>query len=146
MKSYWRCFICNDIHFGVRSPGVCPTCGVPKAYVRVSGREAAMVQGFFEAAAAAAEFSPEEFRRAIEEFSEGQAFRINPDRSRVDLLFEGLFGNCGNHALKYCPCRLRTKELAEDLKLICPCAFTGHETYKGVEAGECWCGLFQKRR
>jgi len=27
MKRYWRCFVCNDIHYGVRPPEICPTCG-----------------------------------------------------------------------------------------------------------------------
>lgn len=152
MKSFWRCFVCNDIHYGVKPPGLCPTCGVAKAYVRVSPREARAVQGWAPNAGPAAadttsneEFEPEEFRRSIEAFAEGQEFEVNRDRARVDLLLEGLFGNAANHGLKYCPCRLRTKEFQEDLKLVCPCHFTAHETYRGIEAGECWCGLFKKR-
>ncbi len=146
MKTFWRCFICNDIHYGVRPPDLCPTCNVRHAYVRISAREAADLQEFPDAATKAAEFTPEEFSRAIEEFCQGQEFQVNPDRPRVDLLIEGLFGNAANHGLKYCPCRLRTKERGEDLKLVCPCSFTGHETYRGKAAGECWCGLFVKRR
>jgi ferredoxin-thioredoxin reductase catalytic chain len=151
MRPFWRCFICGDIHYGRKPPEVCPTCGVRAAYVRVSPREARAVQGW-EAGFAAAdappgdEFTPQEFRTAIEAFADGQEFRVNPDRSRVDLLLEGLFSNAANHGLKYCPCRLRTKDFAEDLKLVCPCPFTAQETYRGLDAGECWCGLFQKRR
>jgi rubrerythrin len=29
-KRYWRCFVCNDIHYGVAPPELCPTCKVPE--------------------------------------------------------------------------------------------------------------------
>ncbi|MGD0783595.1 MAG: rubredoxin-like domain-containing protein, partial [Candidatus Aminicenantales bacterium] len=32
-KRFWRCFVCNDIHWGVKPPDVCPTCRVKDAYV-----------------------------------------------------------------------------------------------------------------
>ena len=32
-KKYWRCTICNDLHYGVNPPDPCPTChnGADKA-------------------------------------------------------------------------------------------------------------------
>ncbi len=66
--------------------------------------------------------------------------------SAVDLLLTGIFENVRTHGLKYCPCRLRAKDWEEDLRIVCPCHFTIHETYKGVERGECWCGLFVRRK
>jgi ferredoxin-thioredoxin reductase catalytic subunit len=59
---------------------------------------------------------------------------------------EGIFNNDKNHGMKYCPCRLITKDFEEDLKLVCPCNFQIHETYKDKEDGECWCGLFIRRK
>ena len=38
------------------------------------------------------------------------------------------------------------KEFEEDLKLVCPCNFRIHETYKDKIDGECWCGLFIRRQ
>lgn len=29
-KKYWRCNICNDLHYGVLAPEKCPTCGAPR--------------------------------------------------------------------------------------------------------------------
>ncbi len=29
-KTYWRCSVCNDLHYGVQAPEKCPTCGVPR--------------------------------------------------------------------------------------------------------------------
>ena len=83
-------------------------------------------------------------RRGI--IAAGQEFEINPDGEKVALLLTGIFENQQNHGFKFCPCRLRTKDLDEDLKLVCPCNFTIHETYKGRADGECWCGLFVRRK
>ena len=140
-KKFWRCFVCNDIHYGVKPPEICPTCKVKNAYVEIAASEAKAITG----AAAEGALTKEDFLRAIEKLAEGQEFMVNPDRARIDTLFEGVFNNEKNHGLKYCPCRLRTKEFDEDLKIICPCNFLVHETYKGVDKGECWCGMFIKR-
>ena len=86
------------------------------------------------------------FTQAIEKFAEDSEFQVNPDIERVKMLLEGIFNNELNHGLKFCPCRLITKEFEEDLKLICPCNFLIHETYKDKEDGECWCGLFIRRK
>jgi len=141
MKKYWRCFICNDIHYGVKPPEQCPTCMAINAYVEVSSEEAKKIINPTES-----KFDQEKFRRAIEEFAKKNEFQINPDREKVKMLLTGLFNNEQNQGLKYCPCRLITKDFTEDLKLVCPCNFIIHETYQGKKDGECWCGLFIKRR
>jgi len=141
-KRYWRCFVCNDIHYGVAPPELCPTCKALNAYVEISADEARRILGGGPGVA----MTPAEFREAIERFAAVNEFRVNPDAEKVAMLIEGIFANEANHGLKYCPCRLRTKEWDEDLKLVCPCNFTIHETYKGVEDGECWCGLFVRRK
>jgi len=139
-KRYWRCFICNDIHYGFYPPELCPTCNVKNAYIEVSSAEAGQV-----CLPGDTPYIQETFRMAIEAFVAKNEFQVNPDREKIDLLLEGIFDNESNHGLKYCPCRLRTKDLAEDLKIVCPCNFLVHETYKGVAKGECWCGLFVRR-
>jgi ferredoxin-thioredoxin reductase catalytic chain len=140
-KKFWRCFVCNDIHWGFKPPEICPTCKVQHAYVEISAKEAKSILAPF----AEPESTKADFRRAIEAFAEPNEFKVNPDSIRVDLLMEGIFNNEQNHGLRYCPCRLRSKEFEEDLKIVCPCNFLIHETYKGQEKGECWCGLFIKR-
>jgi ferredoxin-thioredoxin reductase catalytic chain len=91
-------------------------------------------------------YAPEDFREAIERFTAGNEFMVNPDKEKVGTLLQGIFENERNHGLKYCPCRLCTKDWEEDLKIICPCNFLVHETYKGKKDGECWCGLFVRRK
>ncbi|MFB0564202.1 MAG: ferredoxin-thioredoxin reductase catalytic domain-containing protein [Candidatus Aminicenantaceae bacterium] len=138
MKKYWRCFVCNDIHYGIKPPEICPTCRAKNAYVEISSEEARKMTSPVKT-----KFDREKFKSAIEKFTENNEFKINPDTERVTMLLEGIFNNEKNHGLKYCPCRLITKNFGEDLKLVCPCNFLSHETYS--EQGECWCGLFVKR-
>ncbi len=140
MKKFWRCTVCNDIHYGLRPPGTCPTCIVERAYIEVSSEEAAKI-----CSVSKTMMDKKSFRKAIEAFAEGNEFRVNPDQKKVEMLLEGLFENERNHGLKYCPFRLTTKKFKEDLKLICPCNFRSHETYRNREDGECWCGLFVRR-
>jgi ferredoxin-thioredoxin reductase catalytic chain len=141
MKKYWRCFVCNDIHYGVKPPEICPTCLAKNAYVEISSAEAKKISG-----PTVVKFNKEKFLEAIEKFTENNEFQVNPDREKVKMLLDGVFDNEKNHGLKYCPCRLITKDFAEDLKLVCPCNFLIHETYKDKADGECWCGLFVRRK
>lgn len=141
MKKYWRCFVCNDVHYGVKPPEICPTCLVKNAYVEISSEEAKKITSMTKV-----EFDKEKFLEAIEKFTENNEFQVNPDTEKVKMLLDGIFNNEQNHGLKYCPCRLITKDFAEDLKLVCPCNFLIHETYKDKEDGECWCGLFVRRK
>jgi ferredoxin-thioredoxin reductase catalytic chain len=141
MKKYWRCFVCNDIHYGVKPPEICPTCLAKNAYVEISSAEAKKISGKTEV-----EFDKDKFLEAIVRFTEKNEFQVNPDREKVKMLLEGVFNNEKNHGLKYCPCRLTTKDFAEDIKLVCPCNFLIHETYKDKKDGECWCGLFVRRK
>ncbi|MFH1544925.1 MAG: rubredoxin-like domain-containing protein [archaeon] len=42
-KSFWRCNVCNDIHYGIAGPEICPTCMARNAYVEVTKQEAIKV-------------------------------------------------------------------------------------------------------
>jgi ferredoxin-thioredoxin reductase catalytic subunit len=92
------------------------------------------------------EMDKDKFRLAIEEFAKNNEFQINPNSEKVNMLIDGVFSCEENHGMKYCPCRLIAKDFEEDLKLVCPCNFLIHETYKDKEDGECWCGLFVRRK
>ena len=144
IKKFWRCHVCNDLHWGVKPPRECPTCRVRSAYVEISPKEALVILDRVPPRPEAA-FSPQDFRRAITEFAAGNAFKVNPDEAKVALLLAGIDENEKNHGLKFCPCRLMSKNPAEDLSLVCPCNFPSHETYQDLEKGECWCGLFIRR-
>lgn len=140
MRKYWRCHVCNDIHYGIKPPEICPTCSFKNAYVEISSAEAKKIQ------TGETEMDKEKFRQAIEDFAEKNEFQVNPNSEKVNMLIDGVFNCDENHGMKYCPCRLIAKDFEEDLKLVCPCNFLIHETYKDKEDGECWCGLFVRRK
>jgi len=140
MKKYWRCFVCNDIHFGLFPPDICPTCKVKNAYIEASSVEVGQVM------VPKMKMDKAAFIQAIETFAKKNDFQVNPDKEKVAMLLEGMFNNEKNHGLRYCPCRLITKDRVEDLKLICPCNFLIHDTYNDKNDGECWCGLFVRRK
>ena len=141
MKKFWRCNVCNDIHYGLKLPELCPTCLARNAYVEISSEEAGKMM-----AVTKTSMNRELFARAIAAFTEKNEFELNPDKARVEMLLDGVMANELNHGLKYCPCRLATGDYNEDLKLVCPCNFGIHETYRGKPDGECWCSLFLRRR
>lgn len=141
VRTYWRCFVCNDLHLGAQPPEICPTCGVQQAYVEITSEEARHI-----AAPVQKALTKEDFRNAIDVFAEGNPFQVSPDENKVQMLIEGVFANERKHGLKYCPCRLRTKDFAEDVRIVCPCNFIAHDTYKDKVEGSCWCGLFVRRK
>ncbi|MFC2165606.1 ferredoxin-thioredoxin reductase catalytic domain-containing protein [Acidobacteriota bacterium] len=141
MKKFWRCHVCNDIHFGIKPPEICPTCGFNNAYVEVCSEEAQRI-----VESVKNPMDKDKFRHAIEEFASKNEFQVNPDKVRVDMLIDGSFNCEKNQGMKFCPCRLITKDFEEDIKLVCPCNFLIHDTYKDKDNGECWCGLFVRRK
>jgi len=42
-KNFFRCNVCNDIHYGVAGPEICPTCSTKNAFVEVDQEEAKKV-------------------------------------------------------------------------------------------------------
>lgn len=39
-KTFWRCSVCGDIHYGVAGPDECPTCHQLKKYLSIAAAEA----------------------------------------------------------------------------------------------------------
>jgi len=85
----------------------------------------------------------EELRKAWEQFTEKNDFKLNPDKEHVALTAKGVLENERKYGLKLCPCRLRDGTKQRDLELICPCNFKIQDSWKNK--GMCWCGLFVKR-
>ena len=44
-KTFWRCNVCNDIHYGLAGAGVCPTSSKAQAYFEITKGEAIKVMG-----------------------------------------------------------------------------------------------------
>ena len=45
-KKFWRCNVCNDVHYGFAGPEICPTCQAKNAYVEIEKGEARTVMRF----------------------------------------------------------------------------------------------------
>jgi ferredoxin-thioredoxin reductase catalytic chain len=86
----------------------------------------------------------EKLKKAWEMFTEKNYFMLNPDDNHVDMVVKGVLENEKKFGLKLCPCRLRDGSRNTDLELICPCNFKIQEKWKNK--GECWCGLFVRRK
>ncbi len=79
-----------------------------------------------------------------EEFTKRNGtIKLNPNKDIVEKLALGVLNNEERFGLKFCPCRLRTKDKEKDLKLVCPCNFKLQKTWQEKE--ECWCSLFVKK-
>ncbi len=137
-KKFWRCTVCNDIHYGVAGPETCPTCSAKNAYCEIAEKEARNLIG----AEGGSNLDAEAVRGTWNSFAEKNDFVLNPDKEHVDTVLKGVFGNEERFGLKLCPCRLRDSTRERDLELICPCNFESQETWK--TKGMCWCGLFVK--
>lgn len=88
--------------------------------------------------------NPEELKKAWGKFTEKNEFILNPDEKYVDGIIDGVLKNEEKHGLKLCPCRLRDETKEKDLELICPCNFEIQKNWD--KKGDCWCGLFVKRK
>lgn len=44
-KKFWRCTVCNDVHYGDAGPEVCPTCMQKDKYVEIDREEAKILEG-----------------------------------------------------------------------------------------------------
>ena len=73
---------------------------------------------------------------------EDAKFSLNTNKETVRLLAQGVLNNEKNKGLKFCPCRMISKDRETDKKLVCPCNFKSQKTWR--EKGECWCSLFVK--
>ena len=68
--------------------------------------------------------------------------KLNPDKNRVDWVFDGLLKNKEKYNELYCPCRVITNEKKRDKLIICPCAYSLGE----IELKrECLCRLFVRK-
>ena len=142
-KKFYRCTVCNDIHYGYVAPEICPTCSSKKAYVHIAEKEASVVLKFVKTKEGK-KFTEDKVLKTFENFTKSKDFVLNPDKERIELIIQGVLEHEEQYGLKYCPCRMISGNFDEDLSLICPCDFKGQINWK--EIGECWCSLFIKKK
>lgn len=72
-------------------------------------------------------------------YAKEKMIRLNPDRTIVDHILEGLLAREKQFGHRFCPCRRITGDPDEDERIICPCAYHLQEI---KEDGHCKCLLF----
>lgn len=73
-------------------------------------------------------------------FAARLGYKFNTDADFVDMVLEGELQVLERDGDVYCPCRMRTGDAKEDVKIICPCIPFYLEEYTAMR--KCWCGLF----
>jgi ferredoxin-thioredoxin reductase catalytic subunit len=67
-------------------------------------------------------------------------YKFTPAEEDADFLLEQEAGLEAEFGAPYCPCQARTRDRAENMKIICPCIPFHREHYDAMR--RCWCGLF----
>lgn len=84
----------------------------------------------------------EETLKWYQEYAKKQGFKLNPEKSVVISIINGLLNNEKKYGARYCPCQRITGDFEKDRPKICPCSFSKKEI---EEKGHCLCGLFWKK-
>ena len=67
-------------------------------------------------------------------------YKFTPAEEDADFLLEQEALLEAETGAPYCPCQARTKDRAENMRLVCPCIPFHREHYDFMK--RCWCGLF----
>lgn len=67
-------------------------------------------------------------------------YKFTPAEEDADFLLEQEVLLEAETGIPYCPCQARTKNRAENMKIVCPCIPFHREHYDAMR--RCWCGLF----
>jgi nitrite reductase/ring-hydroxylating ferredoxin subunit/ferredoxin-thioredoxin reductase catalytic subunit len=67
-------------------------------------------------------------------------YRFNDDEEFVEMVMGGELEVLERDGDVYCPCRVRTGDPKEDLKIVCPCIPFYLDQFAALR--KCWCGLF----
>jgi len=73
-------------------------------------------------------------------FVERLGYRFNTDEEWVRITLESELGILDDAGDIYCPCRIRTGDPKEDVKIVCPCIPFHLDQFSALR--KCWCGLF----
>jgi nitrite reductase/ring-hydroxylating ferredoxin subunit/ferredoxin-thioredoxin reductase catalytic subunit len=73
-------------------------------------------------------------------FVERLGYKFNSETEFVDEVLDSELEILQRDGDVYCPCRIRTGDPKEDLKIICPCIPFYRDQFAAMS--KCWCGLF----
>ncbi|HET6351269.1 MAG TPA: Rieske 2Fe-2S domain-containing protein [Coriobacteriia bacterium] len=73
-------------------------------------------------------------------FAERLGYKFNTETDFVDEVLASEIEILERDGDVYCPCRIRTGDPKEDLKIVCPCIPFYRDHFAAIS--KCWCGLF----
>jgi ferredoxin-thioredoxin reductase catalytic chain len=73
-------------------------------------------------------------------FAARLGYKFNTDTEFVAMVLEGEIEVLERDGDVFCPCRVRTGDPNEDLKIVCPCITFYTDQFSAMR--KCWCGLF----
>ena len=76
----------------------------------------------------------------MEPFVAHLGYKFNTESDFVDAVLESEIEILQSAGDIFCPCRLRSGDPKEDLKIICPCIPFYADQFAAIK--KCWCGLF----
>lgn len=82
----------------------------------------------------------EDLKRDMAPFAERLGYRFNTEAEFVDEVLASEIEILERDGDVYCPCRVRTGDPKEDVKIVCPCIPFHRDLFAAL--GKCWCGLF----
>jgi ferredoxin-thioredoxin reductase catalytic chain len=82
----------------------------------------------------------EDLKAYMAPFAARLGYKFNTESDFVDMVLAGELEVLEREGDVYCPCRMRTGDPKEDVKIICPCIPFYLKEYTAM--GKCWCGLF----
>ncbi|MHB1341458.1 MAG: Rieske 2Fe-2S domain-containing protein [Coriobacteriia bacterium] len=89
-------------------------------------------------------FSPgttiDDLKEYMGPFADRLGYKFNTETDFVDEVLAAELEILERDGDVYCPCRVRTGEAKEDVKIVCPCIPFYRDQFAGIS--KCWCGLF----
>lgn len=81
-----------------------------------------------------------DLKRYMEPFADRLGYKFNTETDFVDEVLESEIEILEQTGDVYCPCRVRSGDPREDLKIVCPCIPFYRDQFASLK--KCWCGLF----
>lgn len=82
----------------------------------------------------------DDLREYMGPFASRLGYRFNTESDFVDEVLTSEIEILERDGDVYCPCRIRTGDPKEDVKIICPCIPFYRDEFAAIK--KCWCGLF----
>jgi nitrite reductase/ring-hydroxylating ferredoxin subunit len=82
----------------------------------------------------------EDLKEFMAPFAARLGFRFNDDDEFVDEVLESEIEILERDGDIFCPCRVRTGDSREDVRIVCPCIPFYLDQFNAIQ--KCWCGLF----